>query len=134
MAEVVSWMESQVYISTGSATASAVVAFAQNTQVNLARGWQNDANAAGTYRDHLTGQRADVTIGVMYTYDGTIQRIEGSATAIHMKLLNTAVGQGSAGVLLWSGRIDTLSIVGSEANPYQYTLACHFNSWSAFGV
>ncbi len=135
MPEVFVWSEGQIYLWTGTATASALIGYAQNIQAPLVRGWANDPSLAGNYRDHLTGQRADVLLGALYTPDATIQKIEASATAVHMKLVHTLAGDmGSAGVILYSGRIDSLTYAGSENNPYTYTLSYHANRWSAFGL
>jgi hypothetical protein len=120
-AEVFGWSEGRVYLWTGSATASAVAAYAQNTQANMVHG-----NA-------LTGLRADVSEGLLYTHDATIMKMfHPSATAVHIKLLHSGVN-GSAGHFFYSGVIDSLVVAGSEQNPYQYTLNYHANIWSAFG-
>lgn len=135
MAEVFAWGEGQIYLWTGTATASARIGYAQNVQAPLVRGWANDPSLAGSYRDHLTGLRADVLLGALYTPDATIQKIEASATAVHLKLLHALPdNMGSAGTILWSGRIDSLTYVGNENNLFQYTLAYHANRWSAFGL
>lgn len=132
MPEAYTWPEGQIAFHTGSATASAVVAFAQNMQAMMIRGWSNDPSLAGVYRDHLTGQRADVVLGAVYTHDATLLRMEASATAMHMKLLHSGI-HGSAGFQFYSGRIDAISIIGSEGQPYVYQVSYHANVWSAFG-
>lgn len=132
MAETFSWMEGQVYVWTGSATASAVVAYAQDMQGALVRGWDNRARADGSYSNALTGRRADITIHAMFTYDATLLRINESATAVHVHLKQSNA-LGSAGYFLYSGRIDRIDFQGSEGNPYVYGLAYHANVWSAYG-
>jgi len=54
MAEVWAWPEASVYLYTGTATASALVAYAQNTRVSLVRGWDNYRTLTGLYQDALT--------------------------------------------------------------------------------
>lgn len=132
MGEVFTWNEGQVWVWTGSATASALVSFAQNMQLSLVRGWDNVPSLAGNYRDHITGRRADLLLGALYTHDAALQRIDAAETAVHVKLLHTGI-HGSAGWLLWSGRIDSITPIGSEGNPYLFQLAYHANRWSAFG-
>lgn len=133
MPESFSWMEGSCWIYTGNATpsTSAVFAYAQDTKLPINRGWDNRAAANGTYYNHLTGQRADVSIAAVYTVDATIAKIHESATAIHMKFLHSnAIGSG--GYFLYSGRIDSLQYAGNEKAPFRYTLNAHFNSFSAF--
>jgi len=133
MPEAFSWMEGNIWIYTGNAApaTSAVFALAKDSKLNVTRGWDNRAAANGTYYDHLTGQRADVSIGLVYTVDATIAKIHESATAVHMKFLQTnAIGSG--GYFLYSGRIDSLQYAGNEKMPFMYTVAIHANAWSAF--
>jgi len=116
---------------TGAGAASAVVAYAQQTQVSITWGWLNHGTLGTAYYDHLTGKRADVSIGAVYTFDKTIKRMAESATAIHLKLMHSGLN-GSAGYFLYSGRIDSLEYAGTEESPYTYSLRAHFNQWSAF--
>lgn len=130
--EAFGWPEGQVYLWTGTATASAVVALAQNTQGVFQRGWETHQSIDGVYGQHLTGQRADVSIGAVYTYDATIKRMVDAATAIHLKLYHSSIN-GSAGLILYSGVVDAFGLNGSENNPYVYTLQYHCHIWSAYG-
>lgn len=125
------WPEGQLWIYTGNLATSAVVAFAQNSRLNLAWGFQNRQTMASTYYDVITGQRADMNIGAILCFDSTIQRIADAKTAVHMKFINSSVN-GSAGYMLYSGRIDSLAYDGTEAAPFKYTLAYHANVWSGF--
>lgn len=133
MPESFVWPEGQLVIYTGNVTpsTSAVFALARNTRVPINRGWDNRPAANGTYYNHLTGQRCDVSVAAIYTVDTTIAKIHESATAVHMKFIQSnAIG--SAGYFLYSGRIDSLQYQGDERNPFVYTLNAHFNSFSAF--
>lgn len=129
--EAFSWMEGQIAVFTGNLATSAVVAFAQNTRLSLAIGFVNNETLGGGYYDVRTGQRADVSIGAVWCFDGTLARIFDSGTAVHMKIINSSVN-GSAGYMLYSGRIDSLPYDGSENAPFKYTLTYHANVWSGF--
>lgn len=133
MSESFSWPEGTVYIYTGSATASAIIAYAENTQVNLTRGWDNRASLSGLYRDHLTGQMAQVSVGVLTTLDWTVFRMFESATATHFHFRHTGIGSASAGLFLFSGRLDSMAFQGNNGNLFKFTLSYHCNAWSGYG-
>lgn len=133
MPEAFGFPEGNVYIYTGNATpsTSAVIAHARDTRIAPTRGWDNRAQAGGTYNNHITGQRCDVSIAAVYTVDSTLVKMSESATAIHMKFLHVnAIGSG--GYFLYSGRIASVQYVGNEKQPYVYTINAFFNAWSAF--
>lgn len=130
--EAFSWAEGSISLWTGSATASAVVAFAQTNDLTLAHGWNNYQTLDGSYHDSFTGQRADLSVGAVYTSDLTLARMVASATAVHVRLNHSNAVNGSAGYLLYSGRVDMLRYAGSEAAPYTYQLMYHANRWSAY--
>ncbi len=129
--EAYSWTEGQLWVFTGNLATSAVVAFAENTRLNLTWGNVNRETLAGGYYDYTTGKRADMSIGAVMCSDKTLARLADSATAVHMKFINSSVN-GSAGYMLYSGRIDTLAYDGTQAAPFKYTLAYHANVWSGF--
>lgn len=129
--EAYSWMEGQLWVFTGNLATSAVVAYATQNNLNLTWGNVNNQTLAGTYYDYNTGKRADLTVGAVMCFDSTLNRIADSATAVHMKFINSSVA-GTAGYMLYSGRIDSLQFAGTERSPYTYTLAAHFNVWSGF--
>lgn len=132
MAEAYSWAEGQIAFWTGSAQASAVVAYAQNSDLSLAWGWINRQSLAGTYTDLFSGQRADLTVGAVYTSDSTLDRMAASATAMHVRLSHYNPVNGSAGFILYSGRVDAIRYAGTEQAPYTYQVTFHANAWSAF--
>lgn len=129
--EAFSWPEGQIAFWTGSATASAVVGYALNSDLTLARGWENRRNLSGGYYDLITGQRADLTIGAVYTSDATIVRMVESATAVHVRIAHYNPINGTGGYALYSGRVDALRFAGSEDAPYTWQLTYHANYWSA---
>lgn len=126
MAEVFSWVEGQVYIWTGNSTVSAVNAYIQNTNCVEQYGWNNRRLVTGTYQDVLTGYRADVQIGAMFTPDATIQKFARATALTHMHFRHSSLA-GTAGYFLWSGRIDRIEHIGSEATPYVFNVAFHSN-------
>lgn len=130
-AEAYSFPEGSLHIWTGSATASAQVAYCENVNLALVRGWDNRPTLSG-YTDHLTGQRADLTIGTMFTYNATLAKMFDSATAMHVKVLHNNVN-GSAGWVLYSGRMDVFAPNEAQGTVMRYTMSMHFNRWSAFG-
>lgn len=130
--EAFAWPEGQCYFWTATATASAVPAYIQNTRLNFTKGFTNRVQGDGSYWDHLTGQRADVSIGALYVTNDTLARWFTSGTALHARFNHSSVN-GSAGFIFYSGRIDQISYDGTEASPYRYTVWLHFNAWSAYG-
>lgn len=130
--EAYSWAEGSIAFWTGSANASAVVAYAQNSDLALAWGWINRQSLAGTYRDLFTGQRADLTVGAVYTSDPTLYRMAASATAVHVRIAHYNPVNGSAGYVLYSGVVDAMRYAGTQDAPYTYQLTFHANAWSAF--
>ncbi len=131
--EAFAWPEGQIVFFTGAASpvTSAVVAYAQNSNINLQRQWDNRPSISGVYRDHLVGLNARVGVGAVYAFDGTLERIHESATAVHAKFIHSGVN-GTAGYLFFSGRIDSMSFRGSQGAPYTWALNYHANVWSAF--
>jgi len=130
--EAFSWPEGTLYVWTATATASATIAYIQNSRASMMQGWVNRATLDGNYWDHLTGQRADVQIGAIFSPDLTIQRIFNSATAVHMRM-DQSNALHSAGYLFYSGRIDSLELVGNEGGNFQFNMTYHANRWSAYG-
>lgn len=131
MPEAYAWMEGQLYVYTGNLATSAVVAYAQQCNLSLAWGTVNNETLAGTYYDYSTGKRADLSVGMVMTFDGTLRRLADSATAVHIKFINSSIN-GTAGYMLYSGRIDTLPIAGADNGVFTQSLTYHCNVWSGF--
>jgi hypothetical protein len=129
--ESYSWTEGSIHIWTGNGATSAVVGLATTVDGNLTYGIVNRQVASGGYYDYQTGQRADVRLGALWTYDSTIRKLVASATALHMKVMNSSIN-GSAGYIYYSGRIDSLSFRGAENGLFSYDIAAHFNVFSGF--
>lgn len=132
MAETFAWSDGDVIMWTGTASA-VVVGYVQQSNAQITKGWANvGPTIGGTYSDHLTGQRVNVSI-TMYYYPGNIpQKMFEAATAVHMELRqNNGIG-GSAGHIMYSGRIDTLTPAGGERNVYTQAVTYHANTWSAY--
>lgn len=133
MSETFVWPEGSIHVWTGSATASAVIVYAQAIQGTFTRGWDNFPVLDGTWRDVLTGERADITFNMLYcTNNSAIRTFDAAKTGVHMHLRHTAL-DASAGVLLYSGRIDMLQLAGSERQSFQNGVTYHANVWSAYG-
>ena len=131
-AEVYAWPEGELLLWTGSAT-SVAVARVKQSRHQVMWGWQNNGpSLAGTYTDHLTGQRADVMLAGGYTYDAELIRVAEAATAVHMEFRHDGVN-GSAGWKFWSGRVGAFSVQGGEGQPFTFSFNYHCNQWSAYG-
>jgi len=129
--EPFSWPEGHVYIWTGAASQSAV-AWAQDTYGTFVRGWKSTLNLTGTYHHTQTGRRADVQVGALMVVDHlTLQKWFDSTAEVHMHFSHSAVGA-SAGLLLYSGRIDNLDYQGREREMFRFNLSYHAHEWSAY--
>ncbi len=132
MSETLSWIDSDVYISTGIVFASsAFLAFCENTTVNRQIGWVNTPAAGGIYHNHKTGQRADVTIAAAHGVRTTDESIFESQTACHLKFIYSAAGH-VGGIYLYSGRLAQFNLTETNGQVAKYNLQGFFNSWSAF--
>ena len=133
MSESYSWPEGVIALYSGHASpvTSAILAYVRNVNANLVRGWVNRETMAGGYYDVFTGQRADMTIGELYSYGASALRMIESATALHIKLNHTSI-VGSAGLFFYSGRVDSMALQGAEDGIFEWTLTYHANAWSAF--
>ena len=132
MPEVYSFPEGTLHLWTGAANASGnPIAYVQNANAVPTWGWQPEPSISGVYRDHKTGLSISLNAGIAWTFDKTIMKIAESATAVHAKIMNSSVN-GSAGYLMYSGRIDSLPYQGAQGGFFQYSLVAHFNIWSAF--
>jgi hypothetical protein len=132
MAEVYSWPEVRLYAYTGTATTSALVGYGQDVTLALQWGYDNFQTLTGTWADTLTGQRADLLVGTLWiASNSALHRMTG--TAVHWVLRASAPAAGpTAGYLLWSGRIDTLTLAGRSGDLYSERLSYHCNAWSAY--
>jgi hypothetical protein len=133
MPEAFSHSEGTLHLWTGTATASALVAYVQNIGGNFINGWLNEPRGDLSYRNVQTGQRVDLQIGTYLTPDFTLHRLFASATAVHAHLRQFNSAQGSAGYFFYSGRIDSLALNGSEGGLVSFNLTYHANRWSAYG-
>lgn len=132
MSETFAWPEGAIYLWTGTATARAIPAYAQQVQGTFTQGWDNFATLDGTWHNVLTGQRAEITIGALYTVDTALRALADAQTGVHLHLTHSALGA-SAGYLLYSGRFDRMTLAGREGEVFRFSLAYHANEWSAYG-
>ena len=132
MPEVISWREGSIYLWTGTATASALLGYAKDMSVNQVVGYDNYQTFDTAYHDNDTGQRADANVGALYTTDSlTLQKFFDAKTGVHVHFKHTGV-YGSAGIFLYSGRIDSLVLAGTEKTMTQWRFQYHANRWSSY--
>lgn len=126
--------EASVWIWTGSHTQSGSIAqYVETFSVNLQTQYANEPAVNGVYYDHLTNRRADASMGGMIAYGNRLMQIQKLETAVHMKVM-LQDHTGSAGVLLYSGRIDSLTPNGALGQVWKYGLQYHSNLWSSFNA
>jgi hypothetical protein len=133
MSESFAWPEGTVWLWTGSGSASALVAYATETRITVAHGWDSYRTLDGAWHTHHTGQRADVQIGALYSRDNAAwQALFDAQTAVHLHFRHAnALGE-TAGRFLWSGVIDHLEEIGQEGDLYRLALRGHAHAWSAY--
>ena len=131
-AEVFAWPEGEVLLWTGSATPYAV-GYANGVAVQVTEGWRNRGpSLGGTYNDFLTGRIAYVNVRAGYTYDADLIGIMQAGTAVHCEVRHSGIN-GTAGVVLHSGRLSNLTINGQAGGLFTYSLNYYANHWSAYG-
>jgi len=132
MPEAISWPEGCIYLWTGSATASALLGYAQDMSVNFFVGYDNYQTFDTAFHDNATGQRADANIGTLYTTDSlTLFKMYNAQTAVHVHFKHSGV-YGSAGVYLYSGRMDSVILAGTDKMMITWRCQYHANRWSAY--
>jgi hypothetical protein len=133
MAEVFSWPEGACYLWTGTATASALVVYQQQTQITMDYGVQNFRTLDSAYHNAWTGQRADIQIGALHTTDHlTLEKFAAARTGVHIHFVRTGVAGVSAGRYFYSGAINAVQERGQAGGFYEYGLTYHANDWSAY--
>jgi hypothetical protein len=133
MSEAFSWPEGNLYLITGSATASALLGYVKSLQLNPFRGWENYQTLDGTWHNRQTGRRIDVSVSLAHTVDNAILDavFDASHTAVHLHHVAAYTGV-SAGCIMYSGVIDTLSTNGNEGDLFVRQFTYHCNNWSAY--
>lgn len=132
MTQAFTFRNGQLHIWTGSHTASgSALGYVEGVNLALNWGWQNDPSLSGTYRDHASGLRADLGFSKVHIFDPRLHILANLATAVHAKLTQSHI-LGSAGIVLYSGRIDQLAFRETPGQADTLSLASHFNIWSAF--
>ena len=131
-AEAFSWREGNIHVWTGDASASAMVAYAQEISVTAEIYFVNRQSLAGTYTYHETGRLASFQIGTVMSQHWTLFNLFNSGIPAHFHLSHSGVN-GSAGMFLHSGRIDRMAFKGRENEMFQWTLEGRANIWSSYG-
>jgi hypothetical protein len=129
--ESISFGEGIARLWTGTASAY-VMAHVENVNVSMTRSWLNYLTLGG-YRDLSVGLIAEVNIGAVWTYDNSLSYLWASATAVHMELYNSNAVAPSAGMVLWSGRIDNLTFNGAQGDVMRASMAYHSNAIGIYG-
>ena len=132
MSEAFVWKEGALYVWTGSATASALIGDAQNSQDIRQRGWLDHQTVSGEYAEHLTGRRIAFSFQRVYAPDAGLLAMLESETAVHLHFKQSHI-KSSAGLYVWTAYIDTISDVGSDGNPFVVAVNGHGHRWSAYG-
>jgi len=130
--EALVWPEGTIHVWTGSATASAVAAYASNMSITPVVGFVNRQTMGGVYTNHETGRMVQFQIGMVASQHWTLFHMFSSGLMVHVHLAHSGVN-GSAGMILYSGRIDSMPFVGQEEQTFQWTMAGHANVWSSYG-
>lgn len=132
MPEVFGWPEGRCWLWTGTATASALVAYQENTQIQMAYGVENYQTLDSAYHDAWTGQIATIQIGALHTTNHlTLQKFADAKTGVHIHFARSAGGV-SAGHYFYSGAIDGVGQQGQAGGMYKFRLVYHANRWSAY--
>src|SRR3990167_6331515 len=134
MPEPWAWPEGSVFLWTGTATASAVVAYATDIRAYFQYGVMNYRTLDSAYHDRWTGLRVDLYIGALWTpHYSAIRAMADAQTGAHLHLKHVNPAGGSAGHFLYSGAIDGLDFQGREGDLFRMGAQFHANVWSAYG-
>lgn len=132
MSEIFAAPECTLHLWTGSHTASGgAMVYAENVSVSLTMEYDTTPSLSGTYRDHAIGKRAEISIGRAYNLSAIYDKWLTSATAVHFKATMNHYG-GSAGVILYSGRLDNVTLAGSMNGVMSQQIQGHANIWTGF--
>lgn len=133
MSELFSWPEGDLYVYTGSHTASgSPIAYVTNINVNASRAWQTDPAVDGTYHGHIVARRVDYSFQVGWLFGETLAILHAAETALHVKLQANMPTIGSAGLLVYSGYMPDLSWNGNEGGVFNHGVNGFGHAWSAF--
>lgn len=135
MAEVYSWAEGSVYVWTGGASTSALIAYARNVTVTKQITYQHyKPPHSTTFVNYPIASGVTLTIGQMYT-DSTLQLMFNSATGggyhVHVKNVVGGITQ-SGGIFLYSGNLNTNDIGTTEGAISTLAVNGIFPSWSDY--
>ena len=131
-AEAISWREGNIWVWTGSASASAEVAYAVNMNLTPAIGFANRQTMGGKYSNHETGRIVQYQIGLVASQHWTLFKMFSSGAMAHLHFAQSSVN-GSAGIYLYSGRINSMPLIGQQGATMQWQMAGYANEWSSYG-
>ena len=132
MSEIFSFAEGQLHVYTGVHTASGnPVAYVENVSFSRAVGWQSDPSLGGTYRAHITDERADFNFQVGYLLGSTLPQLFELRTGVHVKFTQSN-GLGSAGYIAYSAVLTQANLNGAQGGLFNQAYNGYCHSWSGF--
>lgn len=134
--EAFSFAEGRIwlYASASGTTSGSGIGFARDTTLRFAYGYRNERGLKLNYFDIRTGQRAELSIGALYA-DRTLVALIHASAPVNVRFVGivTGVGVKSAEFALYSGAVDSFSLLETEGQVWKATYGMHANSFSAFG-
>lgn len=132
MSEIFSHAEGQLHVYTGSHTASGnPIAYVENVGFQAQVAWQSNPALDGTYRAHITDERADLNFTVSYLLGSTLPKLFELRTGLHVKFTQSN-GLGSAGYIAYSAVLTQAGLNGAAGGLFTQPVNGFCHSWSAF--
>lgn len=139
MAEVFAFPEGKLYLwqsytgatASGNVTSGTAIAYAQDSTLAFAYGWADFPNADGSYMRGYTAQQASLSIAHLFG-DMATYNLANSRSAVNARF--EAINPGTSASAQWtmySGVVDTFSVVQSDNASFKASLTFHANVWSA---
>lgn len=133
MSENYAFSEGSLYIWTGAATASgSVIALVQNVSLQPNIQWQSFQNLTGGYYQHNAGQNVNVNAGISYTDETYLLKLFALKTAVHAKIEHSSLVNGTAGYILYSGRLSLFGLDGSQGGVMNRALSYVGHEWTGY--
>ncbi len=136
--EVFSWPEGKLYLyaSASGTTSGSGIGFARQSTLTLTYGWLDLEAADRRMYRAITGRRAEMTIGALYS-DRSILALVNASAPVHAKFEGVVTGGAALGksgqIVLYSGVVDSYAITQSDGAMFSQSLSLHSRDWSAFG-
>ena len=123
-----------LYASASGTASGSGVGYVENARLTFTYGWGEWGTLNAVKLRVLTGRRAELSIDTVYA-DLTFFRLVQASAAVNAKFegLTTGVGTRSAQFILYSGVIDSFSVVQARRDLFKASYGMHAEQWSAFG-